>query len=101
VAYKLDLPAESRIHPVFHVSCLKKKLGQHSTPLPTLPPIDANGELRSEPEAIMDKRMIKHRGRALTKALIQWKGASVDQEYTWENLLKLQAQYPHLVGKVL
>lgn len=71
VAYKLNLTTEARIHPVFHVSCLKKKLGQQSTPLPTLPPEDLNGEIRPEPEAILERRMIKKNHIALTEVLIQ------------------------------
>lgn len=57
VAYKLDLPFSSKIHPIFHVSCLKKKVGQHIVPLPTLPPTDASGQLQHEPQKILDRRM--------------------------------------------
>ena len=30
MAYKLELPAASRVHPIFHVSCLKKFIGEKS-----------------------------------------------------------------------
>lgn len=37
VAYKPRLPPNSTIHSVFHVSLLKKKLGEQITPLGDLP----------------------------------------------------------------
>ncbi|XP_042942778.1 uncharacterized protein LOC122276959 [Carya illinoinensis] len=40
VAYRLCLPSDSLLHPVYHVSSLKKKLGEHVTPIATLPPVD-------------------------------------------------------------
>jgi hypothetical protein len=37
MAYKLELPASSRVHPVFHVSCLKKVIGD-KIPVQTILP---------------------------------------------------------------
>ena len=56
VSYKLDLPPESKVHPVFHVSCLKMKLGQHITPIPTLQLVDESGQVLSEPIAVLKTR---------------------------------------------
>ena len=40
MAYKLELPAASRLHPVFHVSCLKKVIGEKLPVQTILPELD-------------------------------------------------------------
>ena len=56
VAYKLALPMDCSIHLVFHVSCLKLKLGSNVVPVPTLPPVISAGVLNPEPIAILHHR---------------------------------------------
>jgi len=59
VAYKLDLPPSSQIFHIFHVSHLKKKLGDQIVPLPELPTLTIEGTLTPEPAAVLDRRLKK------------------------------------------
>ena len=52
VAYKLELPENSTIHPVFHVSQLKKVLGEHKEDKHDVPCLTENHEWRDIPEEV-------------------------------------------------
>ena len=56
VAYKLELPASLQVHPVFHVSCLKKVIGENLPGQKILPELDEDGKIILEPEEIMETR---------------------------------------------
>ena len=101
MAFKLDSPPNSGVRHVFHVSCLKPKLGQTIIPISTLPLVDTQGHLTLEPKAILQYRPSQLRGHKQDReVLVHWEGFSPD-DATWELLHKLQNQYPYLVGKVL
>jgi hypothetical protein len=53
IACELELPRGRRIHNVFHVSCLKRAIGQHIMPLEVMPPLDEEGQLVLIPEEIL------------------------------------------------
>ncbi|KAA0040204.1 ty3-gypsy retrotransposon protein [Cucumis melo var. makuwa] len=52
VAYKLELPHTTNIHPVFHVSQLKKVIGPHENAQPTIQHITEKFEWKSVPEEV-------------------------------------------------
>lgn len=71
VAYELDLPDDSRIHNVFHMSCLKKAIGQHVVPSVWLPPLDEEGKLVLVPAEVIEIRERKLRNRFIKEYLVR------------------------------
>ena len=70
VSYKLDPPKDSKIYPVFHVSCLKKKIGNRVNPNPRLLKVMENGTLSSKLEMILERRLKKKGSRAGVDLLV-------------------------------
>lgn len=92
VAYRLDLPTTSRVHPVFHVSQLKKAVGQAKVHR-QLPHVNSQGTFEISPLRKLDSRNLIKDHKVVYQALIQWKGCSVD-EATWEDEELLKLNFP-------
>ena len=73
MAYKLELLASSQVHPVFHVSCLKKVIGDKITVQKILLELDEEGKTILEPKAVTETRTRKLQNRSISEYLIKWK----------------------------
>lgn len=83
VAYELELLSKRKIHNVFHVSHLKRVLGQHIVPSVELPLLDNEGKLILELELILDMRKKRLRNKTIQEYLVKWKGLPTE-DATWE-----------------
>ncbi|KAL0300959.1 UNVERIFIED_CONTAM: hypothetical protein Sradi_6372700 [Sesamum radiatum] len=93
VAYRLALPPTSGIHPVFHVSLLKKKIGHKHTPTLNLPIFDQHGFCKVYPSQILARRLISRRNDPVPQVLVQWINYG-PSEATWEDYYDLVARFP-------
>jgi hypothetical protein len=94
VAYQLALPSQSKLHPVFHVSCLKKVIGTKCQTQTSLPELDEEGSIWLQPQAVLDQREHRLRQCTIKEVLVQWKDTT-PEDATWESTTILQ-QFPHL-----
>jgi hypothetical protein len=94
VAYQLALPSHSKLHPIFHVSCLKKVIGAKCQIQTNLPELAEEGSIWLQPEAVLDQRERRLRQRTIKEVLVQWKD-TILADATWEPTTIMQ-QFPHL-----
>lgn len=83
VFYELELPEGRKNHNVFHVSFLKKVVGQNVMTSSTLPPLDEEGKLILIPEDILHVKERKLRKRVIWECLVRWKESPIE-DATWE-----------------
>ncbi|KAG6656727.1 hypothetical protein CIPAW_04G042200 [Carya illinoinensis] len=87
VSYKLDLPSKFKLHPVFHVSCLKPYHGDEEEPTrgeSKRTPLGITTTFDKEVEEILTDRVIRQKSqKPRQEYLIKWKGLP-ESETTWE-----------------
>nr|XP_016489435.1 PREDICTED: uncharacterized protein LOC107809347 [Nicotiana tabacum] len=93
VSYKLDLPPESKVHPVFHVSLLKKKVGDRVVVQTTLPLTGEDGKFLVKPVAILQRQLIKRDNSVVVRVLGQWSNLP-PEDATWEDYQYIKARFP-------
>ena len=89
-------PGLSGVHPVFHVSMLKKYHGDGNYIIrwdSVL--LDENLSYEEEPVAILDREVRKLRSKGIPSIKVQWKNRPVE-ESTWENKVDMRERYQHL-----
>ncbi|WMV28192.1 hypothetical protein MTR67_021577 [Solanum verrucosum] len=97
VAYELELPQElAAVHPVFHISMLKKCMGDPSLIIP-IENIRIKDSLSYEeiPVQILDRQVRKLRTKEVASVKVLWRNQFVEGA-TWEAEEDMKKIYPHL-----
>ena len=97
VSYELKLPSElASVHPVFHVSMLKKCIGDPEFIL-AIEGLGAKDNLSYEEVLlrILDKQVKKLRNKEVASVKVLWKNHLVEGA-TWEAEADMKSHYPHL-----
>ena len=90
LACHLHLPPNNRIHPVFHVSLLRRVLNTGTTVETHLP--HYSNEL-AVPVAVLQSRWRQEKGKMREQVLIRWSNSNVLGE-TWEDKASLKERFP-------
>jgi hypothetical protein len=93
LAYKLLLPEGVGIHPVFHVSQLKKHLGPRAVPVQGLPLVADDGKIRTEPLQVLETRSLPRNKILVTKWHIEWQNLPAE-DASWDDANFIKKAFP-------
>jgi len=93
VAYKLELPPDAHVHPVFHVSQLKPFHPCYSPVYTELPLLVDLSQGDVEPDQILNRRMVRKGNNAIVQVLVKWTGLPADAA-TWEDYEVVKVRFP-------
>lgn len=97
VAYRLELPPDSQVHNVFHISQLKEYHPDYTPVFATLPRFPSLDTMDTEPDAILERRLVKKGNAAVPQVLIKWLGLPTEQA-TWEYWEVLKVLFPSVLA---
>jgi hypothetical protein len=100
LAYKLLLPEGVNIHPVFHVSNLKKHLGTHAVPQPGLPLVGPDGKIKTAPFQVLETRSLPRNGVLVTQWLMEWENLA-PEDTSWEDANFIKRVFPEFYSNTL
>ncbi|XP_019246558.1 PREDICTED: uncharacterized protein LOC109226220 [Nicotiana attenuata] len=96
VGYELDLPFNlDSVHPVFHVSMLRKCIRDPSRVIP-INDVHVTEHLSYEeaPFAILDRQVRRLRTKDVSSVKVLWRNNNME-EMTWEVEEDMKSRYPH------
>ncbi|WMV19000.1 hypothetical protein MTR67_012385 [Solanum verrucosum] len=96
VAYELELPVElAAVHPVFHISLLKKCVGDPASIVP-LENVAVKDSLNYEEVSceILDRQVRRLRNKEVASVKVLWRSQSIEGA-TWETEAAMKAKYHH------
>jgi hypothetical protein len=76
VAYQLALPNHSKLHLVFHVSCLKKVIRTKCQTQTNFPEFDEDGSIWLQPQETLDQHERRLHQCTIKEELVQWKNTT-------------------------